>query len=200
MGNIKLTIAMMLKYLLVLCLYGFSFNVAADTSETAVQEVDTARHKVSLIRDPDYKCTQCHKDAKQTLFGSHGEDAQAIIGREVNCTECHSSISPDHRDGAPEVIKYSAAQSKSGTEKQLLSHSQILSANSQCTDCHQPKHLQEDSWTHDVHATNLTCSNCHVVHGEKQGVLSLERKDKIKLCVDCHSDVTQLKMKQSEDD
>ncbi|USD66382.1 cytochrome c nitrite reductase pentaheme subunit [Vibrio sp. SCSIO 43136] len=196
MGNIKLTIATMLKSLLVICAFGLSINnVAADATDSGAQ-ADSTRHKVELIRDPDYKCTQCHKDAKQTLFGSHGEDAQAILGREVNCTECHNNIGPNHREGAPDITKHSAAQSQAGSNKQLLSHSQILSANTQCTDCHQPEYLREDSWTHDVHATNLTCSNCHVVHGEKEGVLNKDRKGKIKMCVDCHSDITKLKALQ----
>ncbi|KOO07050.1 cytochrome c nitrite reductase pentaheme subunit [Vibrio hepatarius] len=195
MGNIKLAIVIMLKSLLAFCLYGYSLHAVADTSSLQ-SEGQNARHEVTLIRDKDYKCVQCHKDAKETLQGSHGEDAHKILGREVNCTECHNNIGPDHREGAPKVTKYSSAQSQQGTDKVFLDPSEILKANSQCTDCHQPKYLREDNWTHDVHAKNLTCSNCHDVHASKTKVLSLDRKSQIKLCVDCHSDFNQNKKEE----
>ncbi|USD40402.1 cytochrome c nitrite reductase pentaheme subunit [Vibrio sp. SCSIO 43135] len=190
MGNIKLAMVIMLKSILAFCLYGYSLHAVADTS-TLQSEGQSDRHEVTLIRDKDYKCIQCHKDSKETLQGSHGKEAHKILGREVNCTECHNSIGPDHREGAPVVTKYSSAQSKPGTEKVFMDPEAILKANSQCTDCHQPKYLQEDSWTHDVHAKNLTCSNCHDVHAKKAKVLGFERKETIKLCVDCHSDFNQ---------
>lgn len=192
MGNIKLAIVIMLKTLLAFCLYGNSVHAFAD-SNVATTASDSARHEVELIRDKDYKCVQCHKDSKETLFGSHGEESHKILGRDVNCTECHNNIGPDHREGAPKVTKYSAAQSQSGTEKVFLDPAEILKANSQCTDCHQPEYLRDDSWTHDVHAKNLTCSNCHDVHAKKTKVLALDKKEKIKLCVDCHSDFNQIK-------
>ncbi|NRF62714.1 cytochrome c nitrite reductase pentaheme subunit [Vibrio coralliilyticus] len=196
MGNIKLAIVIMLKTILAFCLYGYSLHaVAADSSAPTAEESST-RHEVTLIRDKDYKCIQCHKDSKESLQQSHGENAHEILGREVNCTNCHSNIGPDHREGAPQVIKYSSAQSQQGTKKTYLDPDAILKANSQCTDCHKPKYLREDSWTHDVHAKNLTCSNCHDVHASKAKVLGLERKQKIKLCVDCHSDFNQLKEEQ----
>ncbi|MDW3170866.1 cytochrome c3 family protein, partial [Vibrio sp. Y184] len=45
----------------------------------------------------------------------------------------------------------------------------------------------ESNWTHDVHAKNLPCSNCHDVHAAKTKALSYDRKQLIKQCVDCHS-------------
>lgn len=149
MGKVKLAIATMLKLTFAFCLYGLSLNVAADESPQ-VEANSSNRHEVTLIRDRDYACTQCHKDEKETLKGSHGEESFAILKRDVNCVECHKSIGPDHREGAPQVMKYSAAQSKVGTEKVTLSFDEILQANSQCTDCHTPDRLREDSWTHDV--------------------------------------------------
>ncbi|GAL26022.1 cytochrome c-type protein NrfB precursor [Vibrio variabilis] len=143
---------------------------------------------MELIRDKDYKCIQCHKDSKQTLAGSHGENVVEIRGAAPSCTDCHSNIGPDHRDGASTVVKYHAAQSQPGTDKTWLDPEAILKVNSRCTDCHQPQYLREDSWTHDVHAKNLTCTNCHSVHAEKAKVLSYDHKAKIKMCVDCHKD------------
>ncbi|MGR5094743.1 cytochrome c nitrite reductase pentaheme subunit [Vibrio maritimus] len=187
MGNVKLTMVMMLQTLLAFILCGYSLNALADDA-ALVKEGDSTRHKVELIRDKDYKCIQCHKDSKQTLAGSHGENVVEIRGAAPSCTDCHSNIGPDHRDGASTVVKYHAAQSQPGTDKTWLDPEAILKANSRCTDCHQPQYLREDSWTHDVHAKNLTCTNCHSVHAEKAKVLSYDHKAKIKMCVDCHKD------------
>lgn len=194
MGNIKLAIVIMLKSLLAFCLYGYSLHAVADASIVQSQNKQ-ARHEVTLIRDKDYKCIQCHKDSKQTLAGSHGENAHKALGREINCTECHNNIGADHREGAPSVVKYSSAQSRVGTDKSHLSPQEIIKANSQCVDCHQPQELRDSSWTHDVHAQNLTCSNCHDVHAKEAKVLGLDRQQQIKMCVDCHSDFNQLKEK-----
>ncbi|MFV0449401.1 MAG: cytochrome c nitrite reductase pentaheme subunit [Vibrio sp.] len=190
MGNFKLAIVIMLKSVLAFCLYGYSLYAVADDP---VIEKSVTRHEVTFIRDKDYKCTQCHKDSKETLLGSHGEDSHQTLGRDINCTECHNNIGPDHRDGAPLVTKFSSAQSQQGTEKVQLSPEAILQANSQCTDCHTPEDLRKNSWTHDVHAKNLTCSNCHNVHDVKGKVLGLDHKSQIQLCVDCHSDFNYLK-------
>ncbi len=196
MGNIKLAIVIMLKSILAFCLYGHSLHAVADTS-TAQPEGKSTRHEVTFIRDKDYKCIQCHKDSKQTLMGSHGSEAQKVLDRTIGCTECHNNIGPEHRDGAPLVTKYSSIQSQPGTGKHSLTPDAILKANSQCVDCHQPHDLRDSSWTHDVHAKNLTCSNCHDVHANKAKVLGLEdNKEQIELCVDCHSDFNQLKEEQ----
>ncbi len=192
MGSFKLAIAIMLKLLFAFCLNGYSLHAVADESVIS-DKSSSERHEVTLIRDRDYKCTQCHKDSKETLFGSHGENSHQSLGRDINCTECHNNIGPEHRDGAPLVTKYSSAQSQQGTDKSLLSPEDILQANSQCTGCHTPEDLRTNSWTHDVHAKNLTCSNCHNVHDVKGKVLGLEPKKQIDMCVDCHSDFNQIK-------
>ncbi|MGL5429971.1 MAG: cytochrome c nitrite reductase pentaheme subunit [Vibrio sp.] len=187
MGKVQFAIAIMLKFLLAFCLYGYSIYAVAESSDKK-SEASPQRHKVTFIRDADYKCVQCHKDAKNTLLESHSEQALQLEGRELSCTNCHSNIGPEHRNGAEDVTKYFDAQSRLGTEKIYLEPEQILQANKVCMDCHQPEKLREKSWTHDVHAKNLTCSNCHTVHATAAKVLSFDHKQKIKLCVDCHSD------------
>ncbi|EEX66594.1 MULTISPECIES: cytochrome c nitrite reductase pentaheme subunit [Vibrio] len=187
MGKVQFAIAIMLKSLLAFCLYGYSIYAVAESSDKK-SEASPQRHEVTFIRDADYKCVQCHKDAKNTLLESHSEQALQQAGRELNCTNCHSNIGPEHRNGAEDVTKYFSAQSQPGNEKVYLEPEQILQANSVCMDCHQPEKLREKSWTHDVHAKNLTCSNCHTVHAMDAKVLSFDHKQKIKLCVDCHSD------------
>ncbi|MDF2154297.1 cytochrome c nitrite reductase pentaheme subunit [Vibrio sp. CAU 1672] len=187
MGNIKLTIETMLKFLFVFAVYGFSIAAHATPSEPA-DGAQAERHQVELIRDRDYKCLQCHKESKQTLGQSHDPQVLLSKGQVLNCTNCHSNIGPDHREGAPEVIKFSAAQSKAVHGKAWLDPTLILKANSQCVDCHAPTQQRESHWTHDVHAKNLTCSNCHDVHAKKTKALSYDSKQLIKQCVDCHSE------------
>ncbi|MDG2898609.1 cytochrome c nitrite reductase pentaheme subunit, partial [Vibrio parahaemolyticus] len=104
MGNIKLTIETMLKLLFVFAIYGFSIAAHATSSEP-IEGAQAERHQVELIRDRDYKCLQCHKDAKETLNLSHDSQALLSQGKQLNCTNCHSNIGPDHREGAPHVIK-----------------------------------------------------------------------------------------------
>ncbi|WP_375750104.1 multiheme c-type cytochrome [Vibrio sp. HN007] len=216
MANNKLTIAIMLKSLLILCLYGFSVNnavAAGDTTSQAEPATKTVKLKTSR---QDKKCLQCHKGADKTQHETHGQDAANVLGKSVGCVDCHNKIGPKHRRKADVVTKYASAQSQPGTKKKVLSHDEVLKANKECLDCHEPTKLQEASWTHDVHALNLTCSNCHDVHlkGGKQARLVKKRKPKdpglnvlqfedrktlIKMCVDCHSDFNQLLEKQEEE-
>ncbi len=184
MDNLKLTMATMLKTVLMLCLCGFSLQTLAESDPADFGK----QHEVMPQRNPDYKCIQCHKDAQETLRQSHGEGVIDVVGRNITCTDCHGDIGPEHRVTADKVTTYDSAQSQPSESKQHLSPSEILNANRYCTDCHQSQDLQEQHWTHDVHAQNLTCSNCHAVHGHQQGVLGTERKQLAEMCVDCHAD------------
>ena len=194
MDNLKLTMHTMINLLLLICIYGFSFNVSAETSSstsTKTANTDDTRHQVTFNRDKDYACVQCHKQSQKTLHGTHGENVIAKLGSEVKCVECHETIGANHRVNAPQVVKYTAAQSKIGIENSaLLDSDAILKANANCTDCHTSDKLREKAWVHDVHAKNATCSSCHSVHadGDKVGIQALDKKQKIGMCVDCHSD------------
>ncbi|WED28002.1 cytochrome c nitrite reductase pentaheme subunit [Vibrio sp. DW001] len=200
MANIKLTIAIMLKSLLILCLYGFSINVYAETASDTTATAEPERKKLVISRK-DKQCAKCHKESYSSLHESHGYNAVDILGKQVKCADCHNKISSKHRNGAPKVTKYFEAQSQPGTEKQVLTQSEILKANKECTDCHKPDDLREKFWTHDVHAKNLTCTNCHNVHASKAKVLSFDHKQRVQLCVDCHSDFTKMKKaKQNKED
>ena len=191
MANIKLTIAIMLKSLLILCLYGFSINVYSETaSDTA--KLEPERKKLVISRK-DKQCIKCHKKSYDSLHGSHGYNAVDELGKQVKCADCHNKISSRHRNGAPKVTKYFEAQSQVGTNKRVLSQAEILAANKECTDCHKPDELRENYWTHDVHAKNLTCTNCHNVHASNAKVLGFDHKQIVQLCVDCHSDFSDVK-------
>lgn len=191
MGNVKLAIRTTISFLLFICIYGFNFSVTAESPERSATNASAdSRHEVTFNRDSDYACTQCHKDSKETRQGTHGEKVVKEIGRDLKCVECHNTIGPDHRENASEVTKFSPAQSKVGTHKNLLDFDAILKATGNCTDCHTPEKLQEKTWVHDVHAKKATCSSCHIIHadGEKEGMQALERKAQIAECVDCHKD------------
>ncbi|WP_413284557.1 cytochrome c nitrite reductase pentaheme subunit [Vibrio sp. MA40-2] len=191
MANIKLTIAIMLKSLLILCLYGFSINVYAETVSDNTK-VESERKKLVISRK-DKQCLKCHKKSYDSLHGSHGYNAVDVLGKQLKCADCHNKISSRHRNGAPKVTKYFEAQSQVGNNKRVLTQAEILVANKECTDCHKPDELREHYWTHDVHAKNLTCTNCHNVHANKAKVLGFDHKQKVQLCVDCHSDFNNVK-------
>lgn len=201
MGNVKLAIRTTISLLLFMCIYGFNFSVTAESLDRSNLEASTdSRHEVTFNRDSDYACTQCHKDSKETRQGTHGEKAAIELGRDIKCVECHNSIGPNHREDASQVTQFSPAQSEIGTHKNWLDFDAILTATSNCTECHTPKELQEQTWVHDVHAKKATCSSCHVIHadGEKEGMQALEPKAQIAECVDCHKDFNLIKKDKGE--
>lgn len=189
MDNIKLAFTAVINTLLIFCITGFLSTVSAETPPTKALQVDT-RHVVTYNRDSDYKCTQCHQESKKALFGTHGEKATEKLGKELKCVQCHDTISADHRENSPTVTKFFAAQSKAGTKKHQLNFESILSSTANCNECHTSEKLREKNWTHDVHAKNATCSNCHTVHadGTKQGIQAKPKKQQIEFCVECHQD------------
>jgi len=190
MDNVKLTMMTIINSLLIICIYGFSSSALAETSPTSNVDQNSTRHVVTYNLDSDYKCTQCHQDAKPALQGTHGALVTEALGKEVKCVQCHDSVSAAHRENSPQVTKYSPAQSKIASGKHQLSVDAILQSTANCTSCHTPEKLQEQNWTHDVHAKNATCSNCHVVHadGEKVGIQAQPKKQQIEVCVTCHQD------------
>ncbi|CAG19670.1 MULTISPECIES: cytochrome c nitrite reductase pentaheme subunit [Photobacterium] len=195
MGNYKVAMNTMITFFVAMCIFGFSINVAADsntqdatTATPAVINQESGQHVVKFIRDRDYACTQCHKDEKDVLKGAHGDAIHAQTGRDVTCVDCHSNVGENHRDGAKVVTKFAPAQSVAGSEKPAADVAWIKQQNNTCINCHEPKDLREVNWTHDVHALDLSCASCHTVHPDTDPMKGIDRKSKIKMCVDCHSD------------
>lgn len=188
MDNVKLAITTIINSLLIIGIYGFSSVALAEAPPTNKVEQNSTRHVVTFNRDSDYKCTQCHKDSKETLAGTHGKKVIEALGKEVKCVQCHDSISAQHRDNSPKVTKYFSAQSKAAQDKHQLNVENILDSTANCNSCHTPEKLREQNWTHDVHAKNATCSNCHSVHaeGEGKGIQSKSETDQKEYCVTCH--------------
>lgn len=227
MSNRRLTIAIIMKSLLILCLYGFSFNnaIAADGASASKAETATATKAVKKVkkstrkrRDKDAKCLKCHNSARVTQHETHGQAATDILGKPVTCESCHNKVGTKHRNGAKKVTKYSSAQSQPGTKKKLLTQDEVFKANKECVECHDGKSLQKASWTHDVHALNLTCSNCHDIHVATPESKKIKNKARLKkkndtgvnilqfdnhkeivgMCVDCHSDFNAINAKKED--
>ncbi|MGF1727012.1 cytochrome c nitrite reductase pentaheme subunit [Photobacterium nomapromontoriensis] len=196
MATYKVALNSVVTLFVAMCIWGFSINVAADSQpaeatsvSSSVSSQELGRHVVEFNRDRDYACTQCHKDEKDTLKGAHSDAIHAQTNRNITCVDCHSNVGKDHRDGAPVVTKFAPSQSVAGSEKTAADVAWITQQNETCVECHDPKDLREVNWIHDVHAVDLSCASCHTIHPQTDPMKGIDRKSKIKLCVDCHSDL-----------
>lgn len=142
-----------------------------------------ATHEVEFLRNPDKACTDCHKEQSEGMHGKHGQATNPNNLAPVTCTNCHGLPSPQHREGAKDVMRFS----NSFNNKQSTESYPISEQNGVCMSCHEPKVLREALWAHDVHATKLTCTSCHQLHPAKEPMVAIPEKSRIKLCVDCHS-------------
>ncbi|MDD1795076.1 cytochrome c nitrite reductase pentaheme subunit [Enterovibrio sp. ZSDZ42] len=193
MSNLKASPFWSATIIAALCLWGISLTVATANEGVSAQtsgDSVSQQHEVTFQRNPDYACTQCHKDEENQLAGTHGEAINPHTNRDMTCIDCHTGITEDHRDGAKDVVKFDHSQSVAGTDIPAASLAWILQQNTQCEACHEPLDLREANWTHDVHARDLTCTSCHDVHPKQDPMKGITRKDNIQLCVDCHSDQT----------
>ncbi|PJG85147.1 cytochrome c nitrite reductase pentaheme subunit [Conservatibacter flavescens] len=150
-------------------------------------------------RDPNQYCAQCHKfDGTEEqsggvfhagkFHGIHLSKNSPITGKQITCVNCHGNISEDHRRGAKDVMRF---EGDIFSDKQPMYTAQ--EQNQVCFACHQPKKLQEKLWAHDVHAMKLPCASCHTLHPEKDAMSGIEKKEQVKLCVDCHGKQLELK-------
>lgn len=193
MSNLKASPLWSATLFAALCLWGMSTHLANASEGSPAQATVTTsakQHEVTYQRNPDYACTQCHKDDKNTLAGAHGSAINPHTNRTMTCIDCHTDVTETHRDGAKDVVKFDHSQSVKGVDVPAASVAWITQQNAQCEGCHEPAQLREANWTHDVHARDLTCSSCHDVHPQQDPMKGISRKDKIATCVDCHSDQT----------
>lgn len=174
----------------VLCLWGITSHIATASDvapeKITVESID-AQHQVAFQRNPDNACAQCHSNQENTLNGIHGDVINTKTNRDFTCIDCHTSITAAHRDGAADVIKFLHAQSAKGTNIPASHLDVIREQNQRCESCHQPAELREANWTHDVHARDLSCSSCHIVHPVNDPMKGISPKAKIATCVECHS-------------
>ncbi|MDR0807258.1 MAG: cytochrome c nitrite reductase pentaheme subunit [Enterobacteriaceae bacterium] len=148
---------------------------ASEQNAALSSENQSTEYKVELQRNRDYACTQCHKENKNGMHGTHAKAINPNTALPVTCTNCHGNISPDHRDGVPDAMRFN--KDTFPVDKQ----------NQVCLTCHQPEKLRKALWAHDVHILKTSCASCHKLHSATDPVKGLDQKGQIKLCVDCHS-------------
>ena len=144
-------------------------------------------------RDPNQYCAKCHnldtsvEQAKGEFHtgkfhGTHLTKMNPTTGKPITCVSCHGNISENHRKGVRDVMRFHGIWDKDQTIKYSPAEQ-----NQVCFSCHMPDKLQEKFWAHDVHSLKLACSSCHTLHPEKDKMKEIQPKERVKLCVDCHS-------------
>ncbi|KMK51413.1 cysteine dioxygenase [[Actinobacillus] muris] len=139
-------------------------------------------------RDPNKYCVDCHGHlSKFEHKGKHfqKETVSPNNGQPLNCVSCHGNISENHRKGVKDVMRFNAH----GKAKNPALERSVAEQNQVCFACHSPEKLRETFWAHDTHAAKISCTNCHMIHPEKEAMKGIEPKQRIKLCVDCHTEV-----------
>lgn len=173
-------------------------SAAADTSATAVTadqaalaeaqakaEKQKAAEKEKKAAARFAKCDKCHED-NELMHGKHAKVINPNTDKPVVCTNCHGTPSSKHRKqrgGMVDVMRF-------GDDAFPLDQQ-----NGVCMSCHEPDSLRKSLWAHDVHANKLTCTSCHALHPDKEPMVGITEKSRIKLCVDCHSKQHEAKLK-----
>ncbi len=130
------------------------------------------------VTGPDRACLQCHKEDKEKMLGIHSTSISPLTQDTITCINCHGKTASDHREGVLDTMRF-------GKTKPFP----IDQQNGVCFSCHDPKEMREAFWAHDVHASREPCSSCHQVHPQKDPMKGITTSERIKLCVDCHTDL-----------
>lgn len=165
----------------------FALPVAA---QTTVTYEPTLEHQ----RNPNEYCAKCHKldnNGDQSggdlhfgkFHGTHLSKTNPATGKPITCVSCHGNISENHRRGAKDVMRF---HSDIFSDKKPMYSTQ--EQNQVCFSCHNPEKLREKLWAHDVHAMKLPCASCHTLHPKTDAMKGIEKRQQVKLCVDCHGE------------
>lgn len=173
--------------LFVLCLSSTSYAQEAIKSKAALNSEEADQIFSSQINNDDEmailikenkRCIRCHKKQRLLKDIKPIKSVGAHSSRKFynNCTACHENKGAHPKD---ETSIISFAQ-----------HSSISaqSQNEQCTSCHSPKDLRQAEWTHDVHFKQINCASCHDLHTDVDPIKGIDKKFRIQLCVDCHTE------------
>ncbi|HKL25456.1 MAG TPA: GSU2203 family decaheme c-type cytochrome [Desulfuromonadales bacterium] len=118
-------------------------------------------------------CLECHDDYAASFAASiHGRIADfELMGAAGGCEACHGNGSLHISDDqAGKILKFD----------QLLPEESAAV----CAKCHSDGSLMD--WTHSEHAlTDVTCTDCHSVHGGGKTALKQQDPD---LCYSCHQE------------
>ncbi|CDF98794.1 cytochrome c nitrite reductase pentaheme subunit [Avibacterium paragallinarum] len=145
-------------------------------------------------RNPNEYCAKCHKleaNEEQSggdlhfgkFHGTHLSKTNPATGKPITCVSCHGNISENHCRGVKDVMHF---ESNIFSDKTPMYS--VQEQNQVCFSCHRPEKLREKLWAHDVHAMKLPCAACHTLHPEKDAMKGIEKKQRVKLCVDCHGE------------
>lgn len=147
-------------------------------------------------RDPNKYCVDCHGHLSQFQHGGlhfQPETKSPNTGEPLKCTTCHGNISENHRKGVKDVMRFNPH----GKAKNPALERSPQEQNAVCFACHNPDSLREVFWAHDTHANKIACVNCHQLHPEEEPMKNTPPKQRIKLCVDCHTKVHNGEFKQA---
>lgn len=162
-----------------------------------VETASDAQIAKDARRDPNKYCVDCH--GHLSAFEHAGKHFQHGTvspnnGKELNCTTCHGNISENHRKGVKDVMRFNAYGKAKNPDLERSPQEQ----NAVCFACHNPDKLREKFWAHDTHAPKMACVNCHKLHPETEPMKAMESKERIKLCVDCHTKIHKGRTQESE--
>lgn len=190
------------SFCLVLTLVAFSVtaNVVQNPTIEAGNQPLTYEPQLENQRNPNQYCAKCHKlEATEhqsggdlhfgKFHGSHLSKFSPNTGKPITCVNCHGNIAEDHRRGVKDVMRFNALDKAKNKDLERTPQEQ----NQVCFACHQPRKLREVFWPHEVHANKLACANCHKLHPEKEPMKATPQKNRVKLCVDCHSQIHEKK-------
>ena len=123
------------------------------------------------VRDIDTShCLKCHK-RNGKMLGLHANQGLAIA-----CEDCHGEKGKHPRKGST-IIAYG-----------MESDTEIRVQVGQCLACHDHEALALAHWTHNVHATRVSCAQCHQLHSETDPVLMRIGPAMSQSCAKCHQD------------
>lgn len=117
-------------------------------------------------------CLECHDYADNFAASTHGRLADfELLGAAGGCEACHGNGSLHAEEGDTDYI---------------LRFGELLPEESAavCAKCHSDGSLMD--WTHSQHAlSDLSCSDCHDIHGGGKQALKQQDPD---LCYSCHQE------------
>jgi len=121
-------------------------------------------------------CADCHEDVTKAFASNvHGRLANfELNGWQKGCESCHGKASL-HVNGDGDTAKILNPAALDSAEAEAL-----------CVGCHTSGNLMD--WTFGEHAlANVTCTDCHDMHGEGTAKFNLKKSDP-ELCYECHQE------------
>ncbi|RPE97904.1 cytochrome C [Vibrio crassostreae] len=162
---------------LALCFESTVQNPAVHNVKPFSSQITNEAEMQTLIKE-NKRCIRCHQ--KKRLLKNI--DAITSVGAHTstefynNCTACHGNKGTHPKESdVVNVIPFNDHIDMP-----------IFEQNQQCIACHSPESLRASEWTHDVHATKLTCSICHNLHRDSDPIIGISKKFRIGLCATCH--------------